>query len=120
MDATTIPKRWITSRHQALGRAEAIAQAWIDAGKPAPFEAFRKGYEAHSDEAAKQSAGPTELVAELETNGRLLYLAYRQMSSQQRSLYLSNARAAGIDVGDDNIRGDERHAVIKRFGGAQA
>lgn len=117
---TTIPTRWITSRRQALGRADAIAQAWIDAGRPGLFEDFKKGYEAHQAELAKPSAGPVELVAELQVHGRLLFLAVQQMTPTQKALYARNAHKSGIDVGADYSRGDACHAVIKRFGGARA
>lgn len=120
MDTTTIPNRWVTSRQQVVGRAEAVGQAWIDAGKPAPFEVFRKGYDAHREEVAKDSAGPKELVAELEVHGRLLYIASRQMSFTQRAAYAQQAHKGGDDVGEDYARTNERDALIKRFGGARA
>lgn len=123
MEATHIPERWVTSSamHRKLhGPAELIAQAWIDAGKPGMFENFRKHIEIFAALLDKNTAGPSELVTELEVHGRLLYLAVQQMTVSQKALYARNAHAAGIDVGADYSRGDACHAVIKRFGGARA
>jgi hypothetical protein len=123
VDTSTIPERWITSNamvRKLHGPAELIAQAWIDAGKPGQFETFRKHIEVFAALLDKNTAGPSELVAELEVHGRLLYLAVQQMTVSQKALYARNAHAAGIDVGTDYSRGDACHAVIKRFGGARA
>lgn len=55
-----------------------------------------------------------------EVHGRLLFIASKQMTVQQRSAYAKYAHSVGIDVGEDYARGNERHAVVKRFGGARA
>lgn len=122
MESTTtkIPARWVTgsAAHRRMhGPAEALAQAWIDAGRPHDYQTFRKGYEACAAELGKATAGPKELVVELQVCGRLLFIAHQQMSTQQRAMYARNAHKEGVDVGADDIRGAERAAVLARFGG---
>lgn len=120
---TEIPERWVTSNamfRKLHGPAETINKAWEAAGRPVDFQTFRKIYEAAAAELGKGTAGPEELVQELEINGRLLYFAYRQMTLQQRTLYARNAHAAGIGVGEDYMRSNERAAVLAKFGGARA
>jgi hypothetical protein len=123
VDTSTIPKHWITSTEmyrRLHGPAETIAKAWIDAGRPESFQTFKKGYESAAAELVKTTAGPKELVAELEVHGRLLYIASRVMSTPQRAAYAQQAHKGGDDVGKDYARTNERDALIKRFGGARA
>lgn len=102
---------------RVFGAADALTQAWVEAGKPHDFRAFRLGYDAGkaAAQAAAKSAGPTELVTELQAAGRLLFMAHKQMSPQQRAMYQRNAHGAGL-IREDDTRSQERAAVLAKFG----
>lgn len=123
MEATDIPERWVTSsamRRKLHGPAETINKAWEAQGRPCDFQTFRKIFEAAAAELVKQTAGPAELVTELEVHGRLLFIACKQMSVTQRNAYARYAHSVDVDVGDDYARTAVRDGLIKRFGGARA
>lgn len=121
VEATTSERRAASAMHRKLhGPAETINKAWEALGRPGDFHTFRKGFEAAAAELVKNTAGPKELVSELETHGRLLFIASKQMSVTQRAAYARYAHSVGVDVGDDYARTEVRDALIKRFGGARA
>lgn len=111
MDTNTIPERWVTGskvNQQLYGPGEAARRAWNDAGKPADYKTFCKGYEA----AAKAAALPAEVVSELKHAHRIIQLMLGEMGTPALCRYQRKAQKEGLLTDCGDTRFNERLAAI--------